>query len=72
MKSSFTALILLYSSRIWSEQRAWRLARTRPERREDYSSPPPDSWWAILFSVVATETSALTLISIPGLAYLGI
>jgi solute:Na+ symporter, SSS family len=28
-------------------------------------------WWAILFSVVATETSALTVISIPGLAYLG-
>ncbi len=28
-------------------------------------------WWAILFSVVATETSALTFISIPGLAYLG-
>lgn len=27
-------------------------------------------WWAILFSVVATETSALTFISIPGLAYL--
>ena len=28
-------------------------------------------WWAILFSVVATETSALTFISIPGVAYLG-
>src|ERR671939_113962 len=26
-------------------------------------------WWAVLFSVVATETSALTFISIPGLAY---
>lgn len=28
-------------------------------------------WWAVLFSIVATETSALTFISIPGLAYLG-
>jgi len=28
-------------------------------------------WWAILISIVATETSALTFISIPGLAYLG-
>lgn len=28
-------------------------------------------WWAVLFSVVATETSALTFISIPGLAYIG-
>lgn len=28
-------------------------------------------WWAVLFSIVATETSALTVISIPGLAYIG-
>ncbi len=28
-------------------------------------------WWAVLFSIVATETSALTFISIPGLAYTG-
>src|SRR5436305_722347 len=26
-------------------------------------------WWAVMFSIVATETSALTFISIPGLAY---
>ncbi len=28
-------------------------------------------WWAILISVVATETSALTVISVPGIAYRG-
>src|SRR5680860_257363 len=28
-------------------------------------------WWAILFSVVATETSTLTFISIPAVAYGG-
>ena len=27
-------------------------------------------WWAVCFSIVAAETSALTFISIPGLAYL--
>ena len=27
-------------------------------------------WWAVCFSVVATETSTLTFISIPGVAYL--
>src|SRR5438552_14008728 len=26
-------------------------------------------WWAVMFSVVASETSAITFISIPGLAY---
>lgn len=28
-------------------------------------------WWAVMFSIVASETSALTFISIPGLAYIG-
>ena len=28
-------------------------------------------WWAVLISVVATETSAVTFISIPGVAYIG-
>jgi solute:Na+ symporter, SSS family len=28
-------------------------------------------WWVVCFSIVAAETSALTFISIPGLAYLG-
>ncbi|MGW3469206.1 sodium:solute symporter [Saccharopolyspora sp. NPDC000995] len=28
-------------------------------------------WWAVCFSVVATETSTLTVISVPTLAYLG-
>ena len=27
-------------------------------------------WWAVSFSIVAAETSSLTFISIPGLAYL--
>src|SRR4051812_34320352 len=29
------------------------------------------SWWAVMISVVASETSALTFISVPGLAYVG-
>ncbi|MGD8305208.1 MAG: hypothetical protein PVF17_01015, partial [Ignavibacteria bacterium] len=28
------------------------------------------SWWAVCFAIVAAETSTLTFISIPGLAYL--
>ncbi len=28
-------------------------------------------WWAVCFAIVATETSTLTFISIPGVAYLG-
>ncbi len=28
-------------------------------------------WWAVCFSIVATETSTLTFISIPGLSHRG-
>src|SRR5437868_3649602 len=28
-------------------------------------------WWAVRFSIVATETSTLTVISVPGVAYMG-
>ncbi len=28
-------------------------------------------WWAVMFSIVAAETSALTFISVPGLAFVG-
>ncbi|HEV7122924.1 MAG TPA: sodium:solute symporter [Rhodanobacter sp.] len=28
-------------------------------------------WWTVCFSIVATETSTLTVISVPGVAYLG-
>lgn len=28
-------------------------------------------WWAVCFAIVATETSALTFISVPGVAYVG-
>ena len=28
-------------------------------------------WWAVLISVVATETSALTVISVPGIGFRG-
>lgn len=29
------------------------------------------SWWVVCFSIVATETSTLTVISVPGVAYMG-
>jgi solute:Na+ symporter, SSS family len=44
----------------------------RQKDAKDYFVADRDiPWWAVLFSIVASETSALTFISIPGLAYLG-
>jgi len=37
--------------------------------RDYFLSEKAIPWWAVCFAVVATETSALTFISIPGLAY---
>lgn len=46
------------------------LGRDQKSARDYFVADRAIPWWAILFSVVATETSALTFISIPGLAYL--
>ena len=46
------------------------LGRGQKSARDYFVANQQIPWWAILFSVVATETSALTFISIPGLAYL--
>lgn len=44
----------------------------RQKSNEDYFLGGRElPWWAIAFSVVATETSALTVISVPTVAYLG-
>jgi solute:Na+ symporter, SSS family len=47
------------------------LGRGQKDARDYFVASQKIPWWAILFSVVATETSALTFISIPGLAYVG-
>ncbi len=49
----------LWSSRSNDSTRSYFLA--------DRSLP----WWAVMFSIVATETSVLTFISVPGIAYRG-
>jgi SSS family solute:Na+ symporter len=47
------------------------LGRDQKDARDYFVANGAIPWWAVLFSIVATETSALTFISIPGLAYLG-
>ncbi len=47
------------------------LGRGQKHARDYFVANGSIPWWAVLFSIVATETSALTFISIPGLAYLG-
>jgi solute:Na+ symporter, SSS family len=71
MKPSFTALDLLVLVAYLAGTTLlgiW-LGRDQKDAKDYFVASKRIPWWAILFSVVATETSALTFISIPGLAY---
>src|SRR5262249_34873908 len=47
------------------------VGRRQRDARDYFVADREIPWWAVLFSIVASETSALTSISIPGLAYVG-
>src|SRR5438132_6474973 len=47
------------------------VGRRQRDAKEYFVAGRSIPWWAVMFSVVASETSALTFISIPGLAYTG-
>ncbi|GAB6853402.1 sodium:solute symporter [Asaia astilbis] len=48
----------------------WRVSRKARSSSEDFLSAKHDlPWWALCLSLVATETSTLTFISIPGVGY---
>src|SRR3954466_5567756 len=71
MKTNFTALdfIVLIVYLIATTLLGIWLGRNQKDSKDYFVAGHAIPWWAVLFSVVATETSALTFISIPGLAY---
>ncbi len=71
MNSHFTALdfIVLVVYLIATTLLGIWLGRNQKDAKDYFVAGHAIPWWAVLFSVVATETSALTFISIPGLAY---
>lgn len=71
MKTNFTALdfIVLAAYLVGTTVLGVWLGRNQKDSKDYFVAGNAIPWWAVLFSVVATETSALTFISIPGLAY---
>ena len=71
MKTNFTALdfIVLAAYLVATTVLGIWLGRNQKDSKDYFVAGHQIPWWAVLFSVVATETSALTFISIPGLAY---
>ena len=47
------------------------LGRSVKNMKDYFSAGNKLPWWAVMISIVAAETSVLTFLSIPGLAYLG-
>src|SRR3954468_19176805 len=47
------------------------VGRRQKDAKDYFVADRSIPWWAVMFSIVASETSALTFISIPGLAYGG-
>jgi len=45
------------------------VGRRQKDAKDYFVADREIPWWAVMFSIVASETSALTFISIPGLAY---
>jgi SSS family solute:Na+ symporter len=72
MSRGFTAIdvVVLLAYLVGTTLLGVWLGRSQKSARDYFVADRAIPWWAILFSVVATETSALTFISIPGLAYL--
>ena len=71
MKTNFTALdfFVLAAYLVATTVLGIWLGRNQKDSKDYFVAGHQIPWWAVLFSVVATETSALTFISIPGLAY---
>src|ERR687885_2562858 len=71
MRQTFTALdavvLLLYLA--GTTALGMYIGRRQRDAKDYFVADRAIPWWAVMFSIVATETSALTFISTPGLAY---
>lgn len=73
MSARFTvldAVVLLVYLAVTTALGVW-VGRKQSGAKDYFVADRAIPWWAVMFSIVATETSALTFISIPGLAYTG-
>ena len=71
MKANFTALdfFVLVAYLAGTTVLGLWIGRKQRSANDYFIAERSIPWWAVMFSVVASETSALTFISIPGLAY---
>ncbi len=73
MKANFTALdfFVIVAYLAGTTALGLYIGRRQRSANDYFIAERSIPWWAVMFSVVASETSALTFISIPGLSYIG-
>src|SRR5690349_18302661 len=73
MTSNFTAidLVVLLAYLAGTTALGIWVGRRQRDSRDYFVADRSIAWWVVLFSVVATETSALTFIGAPTFSYLG-
>ncbi|MEO6445439.1 MAG: sodium:solute symporter [Gemmatimonadaceae bacterium] len=73
MSARFTALdaLVLFVYLAGTTGLGLWVGRKQADAKDYFVADRAIPWWAVMFSIVATETSAITFISIPGLAYIG-
>jgi len=71
MKGGFTLLdvLVLVTYLVGTTTLGLWLGRRQKDAKDYFVADRAIPWWAVMFSIVASETSALTFISMPGLAY---
>ena len=71
MKTGFTLLdgLVLVVYLVGTTTLGLWLGRRQRDAKDYFVADRAIPWWAVMFSIVASETSALTFISMPGLAY---
>ena len=68
MLLDLTVVIAYLALAVWGGR---RFARGRTTLREYYLTDRRLPWWAVMGSIVATETSTVTVVSVPGFAFGG-
>ena len=63
-----TVIIIYLLATVWL---GFRLSRQQRTVDTYFLTDRTVPWWAVMFSIVATETSTVTFISVPGFAYAG-
>ena len=63
-----SVIILYLLATVWL---GYRLSGRQATVNQYFLTDRTVPWWAVMFSIVATETSTVTFISVPGFAYSG-